>query len=118
MENKKYTIETVDPEYTGGGIYVFVGRLTDGNYFIADDDYGVGIYDAPIDWEENFYIEWMDEHRFEELPAAYGLAFYKQMLAFIREHKPDGNYAMTDMDYIEEELDECIKAEESGIQWR
>lgn len=110
--------ESVEPCYTGGGIYVFAGKLADGNWFIANDDYGVIKVNAPVDWDESFYMEWIEAHLVEELPSADCLKFFKSMLAWVKVNKPDGNYSMAEMDYIEDDLDECIEAEANGIQWR
>ena len=111
--------ESVEPCYTGGGIYIFAGKLADGSWFMADGDmFDVTIVDAAIDWEESFYQEWIDEHLVRYLSSAENLAFFKSMLAWVKVNKPDGNYSMAEMDYIEDDLDECIEAEANGIQWR
>lgn len=73
-------IKEVFANYTGGGIWVFTGKLQDGNHFIADDDGDVLIVDAEIDWDESFYPEWQEEHLVEELCDKKAKEFWKEML--------------------------------------
>lgn len=119
IEKAAHTIESVEPEYTGGNIYIFVGKLTNGNYFVADGDmFDVRIVDAPWDWEESQFPDWQESHLVEDLSAADALQFCKRMLEWVKTNEPDGNYSMSDMDYIEKDLDDCIKDEQNGVMWR
>lgn len=116
---------SVDPEYTGGGIYVFTGKLTDGNYFMADTaNYDVRIVNEnpniPDDmsddeaWEkygitrdEDAWasVEWQEEHLVKDLVPDEAIAFFKQMLKWVEDNDPEGNYLGADMDYFKEELE-------------
>ena len=111
-----YDFEKVTPDYTGGGIYIFSGKLTDGNYFLADGDmFDVSILDADAyeNWEECFYAEWQEAHIVKNLSSAEALEFFKSMLTWIRVNEPkDCNYDMHDMDRIEEDLNEQTAEEE------
>ena len=119
IAKEAYAIESVEPEYTGGGFYVFAGKLTNGNYFIADNDmYNVRILDTPYDWDTNFEVEWQEAHLVKDLGAADALQFCKQMVAWVKEHKPDGNYALADMDFLAEDIEECLEREAEGKDWR
>ena len=116
---------SVDPEYTGGGIYVFTGKLTDGNYFMADTaNYDVRIVNEnpniPDDmsddeaWEkygitrdEDAWasVEWQEEHLVKDLVPDEAVAFFKQMLKWVEDNDPEGNYLGADMDYFKKELE-------------
>lgn len=123
---------SVDPEYTGGGIYVFTGELTDGNFFMADTSfYDVRIVDAdpsiPADmsddevWEkygitrdEDAWasVEWQEEHLVEDLIPDKAVAFFKEMLKWVKKNKPNGNYCEQDMDFFREDLESILKIED------
>ena len=70
-----FNVSYVKPVYTGGGIYVYVGRTTDSRHFIADDDGGFSVVDSPFildidnsEWENIFQPEWMEAHETESFP--------------------------------------------------
>lgn len=116
-----YDFEKVEPTYTGGGIYIFTGRLDNGNYFIADgDNFWVRLVNADPheNWDESGYEEWQVEHLVRDLCSPDDLEFMKSMINWIRMNRPDGNYDMHDMDRIEEELDECIEQDKEHMVWR
>lgn len=116
---------SVNPEYTGGGIYVFTGELADGNFFMADTaNYDVRIVNAspviPADmsdeevWEkygisrdEDAWasVEWQEEHLVEDLVPDEAVKFFKGMLKWVEDNDPSGNYLGADMDYFKEELE-------------
>ena len=104
---------SVTPNYTGGGIYVFDGRLEDGNFFMADSPYyDVRIVDAdPLEEPyESDFPEWQEEHLVGDLEADDALDFMAEMLKWVMANKPDGNYLMGDMENIAEDLAETITA--------
>ena len=114
--------KSVEPEYTGGGIYVFTGAVDD-NYFMADTSfYDVRLLDAnPKDNvnEERFGFpewecaDWQEEHLVKDLVPHEAVEFFKEMLRWVQENEPDGNYLMSDMDYFAEEV-----ATLHGDDWR
>lgn len=108
---------SVEPEYTGGGIYLFTGRLTDGNYFMADTaNYDVRVLNADPNeptgmdalgiTERNIdSVEWQEEHLVNDLKPDEAVAFFKEMLKWVEDNDPSGNYLGADMDYFKEELE-------------
>lgn len=108
---------SVEPEYTGGGIYLFTGRLADGNYFMADTaNYDVRVLtedpneptgmDALGITERNIdSVEWQEEHLVKDLNPDEAVAFFKEMLKWVEDNDPSGNYLGSDMDYFKEELE-------------
>lgn len=114
----KSNIEYVTPNYTGGGIYVYTGKLSNNNYFIAtdssfmvEDDY-VSPFDVRIvnkdpdktykDDEGYDYtllddVTYQDEYLVKDLDENEALKFTIDILKWIIEHKPKGNYQIDDM---------------------
>lgn len=66
----KRRIAEVDAEYTGGGIYVYMGMMDDGTFFHAldTDCYDVEFLDTdPREaGDDAFYAEWQQEHTIKE----------------------------------------------------
>ena len=104
-------IEWANANYTGGGFYGYIGKLKNGNYFMAADDWNTSdecfVYevnskvvfdsfteDDPAPWSN----EWMNEH----LVKTYGKEAFTRMLEWIITNKPEGNYS-------NEELKEKLK---------
>lgn len=115
LKDEKFV--SVEPEYTGGGIYLFTGRLADGNFFMADTaNYDVRILtedpneptgmDALGITERNIdSVEWQEEHLVNDLTPDEAVAFFKEMLKWVEDNDPSGNYLGSDMDYFKEELE-------------
>jgi len=60
--------ENVECAYTGGGIWLFDGKLHDGTWFLTDDEGATLILDAdPSDFDESLWEEWQNEHTVREL---------------------------------------------------
>lgn len=57
---------------TGGGIYVAIGKLYDGNFFVADNFGSIEIYNSDVIEEDEygdlvaFDYEWCEEHSITE----------------------------------------------------
>lgn len=108
---------SVEPEYTGGGIYLFTGKLADGNFFMADTaNYDVRVLNADPNeptgedclgiTERNIdSVEWQEEHLVNDLKPDEAVAFFKEMLKWVEDNDPSGNYLGSDMDYFKEELE-------------
>lgn len=114
----KSNIEYVTPNYTGGGIYVYTGKLSNNNYFIAtdssfmvEDDY-VSPFDVRIvnkDPDKTYKDDegydytllddttYQDECLVRDLDEKEALKFTVDILKWIIEHKPKGNYQIDDM---------------------
>ena len=71
--------------YTGGGIYVYTGKLSSGEYFYTADDYEgiVWILDAdPYEnWDDAGDPEWLDAHSTREVNTRVGFDIWHQILA-------------------------------------
>ena len=93
-------IKWANANYTGGGLYAYIGKLKNGNYFMAADDWNEDesfvyevdsevVFDTfedgdPAPWTN----EWMDEH----LVKVHGTKSFKEILEWIITYEPDGNY--------------------------
>jgi hypothetical protein len=100
---KKNKIQTATACYTGGGIYIYYGRLENGLYFQAGDEWEtIYICDAETGTEEAQYIEFYDRHTVEELTGESFKTFWNQMLLHIINGGPshDGrrNYLKGDLE--------------------
>lgn len=77
--------------YTGGNIWLFFGRLEDGNYFIVDDDGWVGIADESAEaateygWDE--WAEWYNKHMLREPEGKEREQFCSEMLDRLAEYE-------------------------------
>ena len=85
-------------DYTGGGIYIYNGKLSDGNYFIACNDWNfIVIANADTSTEEARYPEFYDKHEIKTLTDEEYKTFYKLVLNNIIKVKPKGNYCIGDL---------------------
>lgn len=88
--------KTAHAEYTGGNIWLFHGELTDGNYFLMDDEGAVMILDEdPADFEESLYDEWQEEHCITFLSGAERLRFCDDVMYYCAIAK-SGGFTNTD----------------------
>lgn len=83
--------------YTGGNIWVFYGKLLDGNYFITDDNGWTQVLNAnpDEDLDEAFFYEWQQEHLVRELEGEKRTEFLSQMLDWLLEN-PDYRGGMSE----------------------
>lgn len=106
---KEFNFQKVTPEYTGGGVYLFTGKCN-GEYFLADSDYfDVTFIDADPDdfefedlWESDFF----DTHMITYInpDSKDSTMFFKQMCRWIIDNRPQGNYAIEDIETILENI--------------
>lgn len=109
MDYKINDIVNAEPCYTGGGIYAIVGELADGNHFMGDlTFYWIAVVNEKPDWDESWYQEWVDAHIVEALCDKDAREFIKVALEWVKIHRPDGNYLMSDMDEILADIKETI----------
>ena len=92
----------VEPCYSGGGIYVFIGELANGAYFEADDcNYDVRLLNGNVfeaDWDTELWdVDWQESHLVADLTEAEALGFFEKMLKWVIKHEPEGNYQVSDM---------------------
>ena len=116
--------KSVEPNYTGGNIYVFSGMVDD-HYFMADTAfYDVRLLNADpneLTGEEFLGIpernmdsvEWQEDHLVKDLAPREAVKFFKQMLKWVKTNRPSGNYCLSDMDYYEDDI-KTLK----GDNWR
>ena len=103
-------IEYATPNYTGGGIYVYTGKLKDGNYFMASDDwfdkdnpyFTIRIVnenpdEAGDDGYDAWYEEWQKPRLVRDITDDEAKRFTEQILKWIIKNKPEGNYQVDDM---------------------
>ena len=94
-------------EYTGGNIYSYTAQTDQGTWLVGDSEWDV-IYEVDADpdaTEDRWYQEWFDEHQIAEHEDDY-LELLTQMLGWIIENEPDGNYAKGEIEiYLQAELD-------------
>ena len=73
-----------DAEYTGGGIYVYIGKLSSGEYFYTADEYEGIVWILDIDPAEHFDetqdVEWLEEHSTREVNTRVGFDIWRQIL--------------------------------------
>jgi hypothetical protein len=89
LKAERYKIKSVEAVYTGGGVYLFYGALTNGAYFLTDD-YGCTqiLNESPEDFDESLYEEWQNAHLIEELTGARRERFVLNMLNTLERSKP------------------------------
>ena len=94
-------------EYTGGNIYRYTAQTDNGTWLVGNSEWDV-IYEVNADpdaTEDSWYEEWYEEHQVAEHEDDY-LELLTQMLGWIIENEPDGNYAKGEIElYLQAELD-------------
>jgi len=103
--------KAVTPCYSGGGIYIFTGSLSNGDYFISSSDmYDIRLINVnPDDYdlcEEVCMAEWQEEHlvRDYECGSDESRQFILDMFEWILEHRPEGDYLESDILILKDEL--------------
>lgn len=87
--------------YTGGGIYIYYGNLSDGTFFRTWTDcecIEIVSENASIENDEADYQEFYDEYRIASLIGKEFCEFWNEMLKFIIEEQPKGNYLVSDLE--------------------
>lgn len=80
--------------YTGGGIYIYYGELTDGTYFRTCDMWEcIEICNANTGSDEADYEEFYEEHSLRSITDKEYVVFFNDMIRWILENKPEGNYS-------------------------
>ena len=93
-ENMNFTVKKAEAVYAGGGIYLFGGITTDGQHFIADDEFEwVMLTDEQTmtdeltdeEWNDMWYRDWQEAHmtyetQSEDEAREWLLAIYKWLL--------------------------------------
>lgn len=87
-------IVKANAEYTGGGIYRFTAQLNDKRFVLGNTEWDeIYITDEdPDTTEESWYSEWCDKHIMETLKDEKYAEMINELIKWILENKPDGNY--------------------------
>ena len=94
-----YTIKTATADYTGGGIYIYYGELENGLYFrTADEWQSISICDADTSTEDADYSEFFELHQIDELQNEDYKRFFNNMLVWINNNRPSGNYNIGELE--------------------
>jgi hypothetical protein len=95
----KYEIKNATAEYTGGGIYIYYGELTNGLYFRTWDasDY-IAICDADTSTDEAEYEEFYEAHVVDSLFGDDFKKFFNNIIIWIDVNEPEGNYNIGELD--------------------
>lgn len=97
-------IKTAVAEYTGGGIYLYYGELTNGMYFMTADnwcceyygDFLIVVKEKP-DKDECWTQEWVDKNCIMELYRGTSLPLWNEMLCHIIKNNKEGKYLEEDL---------------------
>ena len=86
-----FRMEYANAIYTGGGCYIFYGKLNTGDYFLADD-FKDGICeilttDPSKDWDKSTYEDWQIKHLVRELNDEEQRRFRKMLLVALEDNK-------------------------------
>lgn len=94
-----YQIETATAIYTGGGIYIYRGKLKNGLYFSSCDTWESIVFcNADTYTDEADFMEFYDQHQVEEITGKEYELFFNKMLKWIIKNEPDGNYISPDLE--------------------
>ena len=88
---------------SGGGVYLYIGSLDNGLFFLASDDYvsfDISIVDTQPDFENGFYNDFLGSHavNFFEGEADNERKLFLSVLKWILKNKPEGNYCKSDLE--------------------
>ena len=99
-DDGNYVVEAT-ADYTGGGIYVFMGRLENGTYFLFDSEWMEAAFvDAnPYKEEDAFTAEWQEEHYVENpfKTEEENKFFCNSVIDWILEYGTNGNYSKAEI---------------------
>lgn len=95
----KYTIKNATAIYTGGGIYIYHGELENGLYFRTADEWNsISICNTDTSTEDADYSEFYDKNQVDELQGDDYKKFFNNMLVWINNNKPNGNYNLGELE--------------------
>lgn len=94
----KYQIKKATAYYTGGGIYIYRGQLTNGLYFSTCDTWeSIALCDADADTEDADYNEFYEAHMVQELTGKAYEKLFNKIIIWIIENAPRGNYQLYEL---------------------
>lgn len=89
-ETKKICAVEAYAVYTGGNIWLFYGILSDGNFFLTDDN-GLTVFlnkDPSDNFEEACYESWQNAHLVKELTGEEIVKFCTAMFGLLKTYGP------------------------------
>lgn len=96
-------IEKAVAKYTGGGVWCFLGKLTNGLYFIAENDFCFLsivriVKENPETTDEWDLPEWQEANFLEDYTASETREFFGILMAWLFKHAPNCgiNFAILD----------------------
>ena len=96
---KNYEIKTATADYTGGGIYIYYGELENGLFFRTCDEWdSISICNSDTSDENADYMDFYEVHQVTELVENEYKIFWDNMLNWILEKQPDGNYSNEELE--------------------
>jgi len=113
-------VKSANACYTGGGIYMYYGKLNNGNHFLCWTDWEEYVLELDADpgtdenIEEAGYEDWQQAHTVRELPVMESYKTLLSALKWIVKNEPVGNYSVSDMERDITDLKEDIKAFKEG----
>ena len=70
--------------YTGGGIWIFYGSLTDGTWFLLDNEGWMQILnETPEDFDVSLWEEWQKKHLIREPKGDERIALCNEVLDYL-----------------------------------
>jgi hypothetical protein len=111
---KKDPFEKVTAVYTGGGIWLFYGKLKTGEYFLTDDyGYTMILDTSPENLDESLYNEWQEQHFVRVVGThAEERAFLHSLIDRLGRKNPaddDGGITDDELDRYREDWDTTFK---------
>ena len=99
---KKITFENVSAVYTGGGVWLFWGKLDKERYFLTDD-YGCTLIldENPNNFDVSLYDDWQEAHTIQELEGKERERFCDALInRFLKDNPSDDRGGITDTELL------------------
>lgn len=98
-ENSTSGIKNATAIYTGGNIYIYHGKLENGRYFRACDDWDfIEICNSDTGVDEADYSAFYDLHRVTTLTGQAYEELWNEILTWIIHNRPSGNYQASELE--------------------
>ena len=95
----KKEIKNATAIYSGGGVYIYYGQLTDGNWFrVCDSEDFIEICNSDTSVDEADYYEFYEKHSICTLTGEEFETFWNEMLLWIIHNAPEGNYSFDELE--------------------
>lgn len=102
--------------YTGGNIYQYYGKFSNGNFFLCFTDWEEYLMELDVDPGENFeesgYEEWQNEHTIRQPEPSESRRLLVEAFDWIIGNRPEGNYDPGEIEDARTELLNEIKEKE------